>query len=138
MSLVSPAWTDRFFTTVLPGKPHCLCVYIHAKSLHSCLTLGNPTDCSPPGSSVHGILQARVLEGVAMPFSKGSSCPKDGSRGSCGSCLAGRFFTTEPLGKRSLPVYDVKNILQFFLLLWPLGPCHSYSCIQNQFNKLIK
>ena len=38
----------------------------------SCLTL-RPVDCSPPGSSVHGILQARILEWVAIPFSKGSS-----------------------------------------------------------------
>ena len=38
----------------------------------SCLTL-QPMDCSPPGSSVHGILQARILEGVAIPFSRGSS-----------------------------------------------------------------
>ena len=44
-----------------------------AKSLQSCLTLCNPMDCSPPGSSVHGILQARILEWVAMPFSKRSS-----------------------------------------------------------------
>ena len=36
-------------------------------------TLRNPMDCSPPGSSVHGILQARILEWVAMPFSRGSS-----------------------------------------------------------------
>ena len=39
----------------------------------SCLTLCDPTDCSPPGSSVHGILQARTLEWVAIPFSRGSS-----------------------------------------------------------------
>ena len=39
----------------------------------SCLTLSDPVDCSPPGSSVHGILQARILEWVAMPFSRGSS-----------------------------------------------------------------
>ena len=48
-----------------------------AKSLQSCLTLGNPMDCSPPGSSVHGILQARILEWVAMPSSRGSSQPRD-------------------------------------------------------------
>ena len=41
------------------------------------LTLCDPTDCSPPGSSVHGILQARILEWVAMPFSRGSSQPRD-------------------------------------------------------------
>ena len=39
----------------------------------SCLTLCDPMDCSPPGSSVPGILQARILEWVAFPFSKGSS-----------------------------------------------------------------
>ena len=39
----------------------------------SCLTLCNPMDCSPPGSSVNGILQAIILEWVAVPFSKGSS-----------------------------------------------------------------
>ena len=44
-----------------------------AKSLQSCLTLCDPMDCSPPGSSVHGILQARILEWVAMPSFRGSS-----------------------------------------------------------------
>ena len=38
---------------------------------HSCPTLGDPMNCSPPGSSVHGILQVRILEWVAIPFSKG-------------------------------------------------------------------
>ena len=44
-----------------------------AKSLQSCLTLCHPIDGSPPGSSIHGILQARVLEWVAISFSRGSS-----------------------------------------------------------------
>ena len=43
----------------------------------SCLTLCNPIDCSPPGSSVHGILQARILEQVVSPFSRGSSHSRD-------------------------------------------------------------
>ena len=43
----------------------------------SCPTLCDPMDCSPPGSSVHGILQARVLEWVAISFSRGSSRPRD-------------------------------------------------------------
>ena len=43
----------------------------------SCLTLCDLMDCSPPGSSVHGILQARILEWLASPFSRGSSWPKD-------------------------------------------------------------
>ena len=44
------------------------------------LTPCDPTDCSPPGSSVHGILQARVLEWVAFPFYRGSSQPRDGTQ----------------------------------------------------------
>ena len=46
---------------------------VHAKSLQSCLTLCDAMDYSLPGSSVHGILQAGILEWVAMPFSRGSS-----------------------------------------------------------------
>ena len=52
-------------------------VFVCAKSLQSYLTLCDPMDCSPPGSSVHGILQARILEWVAMPFSRESSQPRD-------------------------------------------------------------
>ena len=43
---------------------------VRAKSLRSCLTLCDPMDCSPPGSSVQGMLQARILEGVAIAFSR--------------------------------------------------------------------
>ena len=50
---------------------------MHAKSLQSRPTLCNPMDCSLPGSSVHGILQARILEWVAMPSSRGSLRAKD-------------------------------------------------------------
>ena len=47
---------------------------MHAKLLQSCPTLCNPIDCSPPGSPVHGILQARILEWVAMPTCITSTC----------------------------------------------------------------
>ena len=56
-------------------------------------TLCDPMDCSLPGSSVHGILQARILEWVAMPFSRGSSQPRDPI---WVSHTAGRFLTSEP------------------------------------------
>ena len=69
-----------------------------AKSLQSCPTLCNSIDGSPPGSSVHGTLQARVLEWVAVSPSKGSSQTRDQTHVSCGSCIAGRFFTTESPG----------------------------------------
>ena len=53
----------------------------------------NPRNYSPPGSSVHGISQARILEWIAISFSRGSSWPRDQTHV---SCIAGRFFTTEP------------------------------------------
>ena len=62
----------------------------HAKSLQLCLTLCDPMDYSLPGSSVHGILQARILEWVAMPSSRGSSQPRDWTHVYCGSCIYSR------------------------------------------------
>ena len=55
-----------------------------------CLILWDPMDCSPPGSSVHGILQARILEWIAILFSRGSFQPRDWTQV---SCIAGRFLT---------------------------------------------
>ena len=65
-----------------------LCMYVSVAQ--SCPTLCNPMDCSPPGPFVHGILQARILEWVAILFSRGSSWPGDRNQV---SCTAGRFFT---------------------------------------------
>ena len=62
----------------------------------SSLTLCDPMDCSLPWSPVHGILQAGILEWVAISSSRGSSWPKDQTGV---FCLAGGFFTTEPPGK---------------------------------------
>ena len=60
------------------------CMY--AESRQSCLTLWDPTDCSPPGSSVHGILQARILEWVAISSYRGSAPPRDQTHISYVSC----------------------------------------------------
>ena len=62
--------------------------------------LWNPMDCSPSGSSVHGFLQTRMLEWVAITCSRGSSCPRDQTQV---SWIAGRFFLpSEPPGKPPL------------------------------------
>ena len=61
-----------------------VCVLSHFRRVWLC----NPMDCSPPGSSVCGILQARTLEWVAMPFFKGSSQPRDWTLVSCVSCVS--------------------------------------------------
>ena len=55
-----------------------------------CLTLCDPMDCKLPGSPVQGILQARILEWIAIAFSRGSSRPRDRARV---ACIAGGFFT---------------------------------------------
>ena len=60
---------------------------------HSCPALCDPMDCSPPGSSVPGIVQARILEWVAIPFSRGSSWPRDQT---CGFHIAGRLLSKLP------------------------------------------
>ena len=60
-------------------------------------TLCNPMDCSSPGSSVHGIHQARILEWVTIPFSKGSSRPRDQTQV---SRIAGGFWVVLTLGRR--------------------------------------
>ena len=67
----------------------CVCVCVCVLVTQSCPTLCNPMDCSWPGSSVHGILQARIVEWVAMPSSRGSSQPGDRTQV---SCTAGRLY----------------------------------------------
>ena len=66
-----------FIIIIIMANTHVCFVYVCVKVTQLCPTLCDPTDCSPPGSSVHGILQARILEWVATPFSRGSSLPRD-------------------------------------------------------------
>ena len=68
-------------------------------------------DCSPPGSSVHGIFQVRILEWVAYPFSRGSSWPRDRTQV---SHIAGRFFTIWATREAHVPNYRI----QFYLKSW--------------------
>ena len=70
-----------------------LCQCMHAQSLQSCLTLWDPMDCNLPCSSVHGILQSKMLEWIAMPSSRGSSWHRNQTCGCCISFIAGGFFT---------------------------------------------
>ena len=72
----------------------------------SCLTLCDPMDCSLPGSSLHGILQARILERIAISSSRGFFQLRERT---CISSIAGGFFTTEPQGN------PLKAMVQFSL-----------------------
>ena len=77
---VTDTW-DRPFTKHISGRSAVIRTWpyacVHAKSLQLCPTLCKPMDLSPPGSSVYGILQGRILEWVALPSSRGSSSPRD-------------------------------------------------------------
>ena len=106
---------------------HCL----HARSTASplvklkllvaqlCSTLCDPMDCSPPGFSVHGIHQARILEWVVISFSKGSPQPSDQT---WVSCIAGRFLPSEPPGKLTTP-------LRWRLLTIPFQRSDNKKCV---------
>ena len=68
----------------------CLLICVKALAAQSCQTLSDLKNCSPPGSSVHGILRPRILEWAAMPFSRGYFQPRDRTRV---SCTVGRSLT---------------------------------------------
>ena len=95
-----------------------MCVY----SLSCVWLFVSPPDCSPPGSSVHGSLQARILMWFAIPFSRASSWPRDQTQV---SCIAGRFFTiwatSEALGS-IIP----SLVLSLQGVLFVLDPLHFY------------
>ena len=111
-------------------SPMC---YMHGKSLQSCQTLSDPTDCSLPDSSVHRILQVRILEWVAISSSRGSSQQLN----PCLLCLLHWQAASLPLAPPGKPIAFIKCIL-FPLLsraisyvgvnnrLWPLCSIRLY------------
>ena len=92
----------------------CMC----AKSFQSCLTLCDLLDCIPPGSSVQEILQAEILEWIAMPSSRESSWSRDWAQV---SCISGRFLTVWATGKPGFQVYlpaKPLHLAQLQLVSW--------------------
>ena len=96
-------------------------VWLEMKVLvtQSCLTLCDPTDCSLPGSPVHRISQTRILEWVAISYSRDSSRPRDRTLAS--PALAGRFFTTAPPGKLQVGRKRINFSLKWLSHKWRLG-----------------
>ena len=76
----------------------------------SCLTLCDPMDCSLPGSSVHGILQARILEWVTISSSEGLPDPRIEPAFPVSSALAGGFFSTWGALSLEYPFREIKTI----------------------------
>ena len=92
-------------------------------------TLCNPIGYHPPGSSVHGILQARILEWVAISFSRGSSQPRDPTQF---SCIAGDSLPAEPQGKPKNTGVGNLSLLQGIFLTQESNPVQ-VSCIAGRF-----
>ena len=117
----SPALEGEFLTTRPPGKSPTWLFNQSSSTFNSFTSLSrvwlcDPMDCSPLGSSVHGILQARILEWVAISFSRGSSRPRDQTQV---SCIAGRCFNLWATREASYIGTPPQKILfeQWFLLL---------------------
>ena len=119
--MTDSSWHCLFF---YEGSLLSLFSYWFMELLYMCLlvaqlylTLCDPTDCSPPGSSVHGILQARILEWIAFSFSRGSSQPRDWT---WVSCVADRFFTFWATGK-TFNTYVCVLVAYSYLTFQPRG-----------------
>ena len=113
----------------------CVCV----KSFQLCLTLCDPMDHSLPGSSVHGILQARILEGVAICFSWGSSWLRDQNQtlSLMSPALAGRFFTTSITWEAHQLMLPVQITMSFFHFWSFLHQHPSQICIISTLSQYI-
>ena len=79
-------------------------------------TLGDPVDCSPPGSSVHGILQARILEWAAISSSRGSFWPRNQIHVSCISCIGSQVLL--PLYHLGSPTEQILKMEMASTLFW--------------------
>jgi len=101
----------------------------------SCPTLCDPMDYSPPGSSVHRILQAKILERVATPFSRGSSRPREWTRV---SRIADRFFTIWPTRKPSWHIDGKKHTKRCSasLTIWEMQIKIRYHCMPLRMAKI--
>ena len=94
----------------------CVCVCVCVLVTQLCPTLCDPTDSSPPDSSLHGTLQARILEWVAIPFSRGSSQSRDWTQV---SCIADRFFTVWLTGEALKQMKQ--RYFSLILIFWEAG-----------------
>ena len=104
-------WHPRYYYQGKAGRCVCVCVCVCVVLVaQSCLTLCNSMDWSQVGSSIHGIFQARILEWIAIPCSRGSSRHRDRTQV---SCIVGRFFTMWP--PREGDLWIKVSICEYFI-----------------------
>ena len=103
-----------FVTSVLKIFINLIIWCVHAQSLQSHPALCGCMDCSLPGSSVHGILRARILEWVAISFSRGASCPRDQT---CISCINRWILYHWATRKAQIPLLRAIQFLRTYIAL---------------------
>ena len=124
--ILTRSWSDSLATfeksQTASSSKECAC--LHAKSHQPYLTLCDPVDCSPPGSSVHGILQARMLEWVAISYSRNCECGHPSLRNRATWDFLGVLFVN--LHPTTLYLSTQLNFLQ-----------HSYLfvCLEHKFHE---
>ena len=96
-------WTQLSEWTTARTPFVCACL----SAAQSCLILCSPVVCNPPGSSVHRSFQARILEQVVMPYSRGASQARVELTSLASPVLAGGFFTTEPPSKQRFSLASI-------------------------------
>ena len=106
---------------LLLGKKFYMPLCVCAKSIQSCPTLCDPMDCSPLSFSVHGIIQTRILEWVAIPFSRGSSQPRNWTQV---SCIIGRFYCLSSQGSPCMPLLLLSRFSRVRLCATPETAAH--------------
>ena len=110
LSWAAPVWDGSVCQSLLE---RCWCLLpekLKVLATQACPTLCDPMDCSPPGSSVHGILQARTLEWVAMSFSRGSSQQRDGTWVSWGANRVFTIWATKKSWVDALAIFQTKPL----------------------------
>ena len=125
------AWLNRLAVPLKPTQ-HCKSTTWTSEVAQSCLTLCHPMDWSLPGSFTHGIFRTRVLEWVAISFSRGSAPPRDRAQV---SCIAGRLFTVwatkckKEKKHKTCPTTGptmLRCLLHFNLFTWCLKKAYLY------------
>ena len=101
-----------------------------------CLTLCDPMDCSLPGSSVHGIFQARILEWVAIPYSRASSRPRGWTHFSCTSCIGWQILYHCATCNRQIIIWARKPNPGFNKTVYPTI-CFPYRSLYSKITFLI-
>ena len=116
--IINPDFVVKYFKKFLMNSNHTyICMYVYVPvcmcvCVLSCVWLCGPLDCSPPGSSVCGIFQARILEPVAISYSSGSSWPRDRTQVSCISCIGRRILCHYAIWEACVYIWNIGRVGQ--------------------------